>query len=245
MSVKDNACNWAVAIANDSSHGYSQAIRWGPDYDCSSFVISAFEQAGVPVRTRGSTFTGNMPGPFLDCGFKDVKDQVNLNTGEGLMRGDVLLNVANHTCLYIGNGQVVNARTDTDGRSGDSHGDEIRIQSYWNYNPWDMVLRYFGTETLIHPSTEFSVEISEDPEIEIVTADIPARKYILLKRGMKGPHVGGLQSLLNYHGASLNVDNEFGKLTESAVINFQFKHGLEADGIAGEKTFTELIKEKQ
>lgn len=41
-SVVENAISWAVSIANDNSHGYSQQSRWGPDYDCSSFVISAF-----------------------------------------------------------------------------------------------------------------------------------------------------------------------------------------------------------
>jgi hypothetical protein len=38
-----SAINWAVAIANDDSHGYDQTNRWGPDYDCSSLVIQAYE----------------------------------------------------------------------------------------------------------------------------------------------------------------------------------------------------------
>ena len=29
---------WALQIANDDSHGYSQCNRTGPDYDCSSLV---------------------------------------------------------------------------------------------------------------------------------------------------------------------------------------------------------------
>lgn len=44
-SVVESAISWAIAIANDNSHGYSQSSRWGPDYDCSSFVISAFRSA--------------------------------------------------------------------------------------------------------------------------------------------------------------------------------------------------------
>lgn len=60
-------------IATDDSHGYSQDSRWGnPDYDCSSLVIQAWEQAGVPVKTAGATYTGNMYNIFLKWGFKDV-----------------------------------------------------------------------------------------------------------------------------------------------------------------------------
>lgn len=51
-----SAVNWIIDIANDPSHGYSQAknIRFtGIDYDCASLVISAYEQAGI--ENIGST----------------------------------------------------------------------------------------------------------------------------------------------------------------------------------------------
>lgn len=35
MSVIEKAVQWAVGIAADNSHGYSQQTRWGPSYDCS------------------------------------------------------------------------------------------------------------------------------------------------------------------------------------------------------------------
>ena len=43
MSIKDKAVQWVIGVAEDNSHGYDQSSRWGPDYDCSSFVISAFK----------------------------------------------------------------------------------------------------------------------------------------------------------------------------------------------------------
>lgn len=148
----EKAVQWAIAIANDNSHGYSQANRNGPDYDCSSMVISAFEWAGIP--TGGATYTGNMYSEFMANGWKDVTGEVNRVTGFGLIPGDVLLNDANHTCLYIGDGKVVNARTDSDGRQGDSFGDEIRIQSYWNF-PWDHVLRWPADGKIVsHPKSK-------------------------------------------------------------------------------------------
>ena len=81
MTAVEKAVQWAINTANDNSHGYSQADRWGPDYDCSSFVIEAYEQAGVPVRQGGASYTGNMMGAFLGCGFTDVTSLVNLSNG--------------------------------------------------------------------------------------------------------------------------------------------------------------------
>ena len=54
-AVIESAVNWAVKIANDNSHGYDQNSRWGPNYDCSSLVISAFEQAGCKVKSGGAS----------------------------------------------------------------------------------------------------------------------------------------------------------------------------------------------
>ena len=143
MGVIERAVAWAKAIAYDDTHGYDQGSRWGPDYDCSSLVISAYKQAGVPLTC---TYTGNMRQDMLAHGFRDVTSQVNLNTGAGLQAGDVLLNEQKHTALYIGNGQLVNAGGNehggvTGGLTGDQTGREIRVMGYYNF-PWDCVLRY-------------------------------------------------------------------------------------------------------
>lgn len=137
MTYAEAAARWAEAIANDNSHGYSQSNRWGPSYDCSSLVIAAYKQAGIPLTC---TYTGNMKAGMLAKGFTDVTGQVNLVTGAGMKRGDVLLNEASHAALYVGGGKLVQARSDFDGVPGDSSGREISVQSYYNY-PWDCVLR--------------------------------------------------------------------------------------------------------
>ena len=145
MSIVQNAIKWAVGIASDSSHGYDQSKRWGPDYDCSSLVISAYEQAGAGVKTAGATYTGNMKKAFILKGFTDVTHAVNLSTGAGMLPGDVLLHERNHTAMHIGNGQIVQASGNerggiTGGQTGDQTGGEIHVRSYYNY-PWDCVLR--------------------------------------------------------------------------------------------------------
>lgn len=141
MSKVEAAVTWACSIANDNSHGYDQINRWGPDYDCSSLVISAFEQAGIKVKTAGATYTGNMLSAFKKCGFIEVPLSER-------RRGDVLLNKKNHTALCTSHDEIVQASinekgTITGGKPGDQTGREIRIQPYYNYSKgWDVVLRY-------------------------------------------------------------------------------------------------------
>ena len=59
MSIIESAISWMESKANDNQHGYDQRYRWGEkgDYDCSSAVITAWEQAGAPVKTGGASYT--------------------------------------------------------------------------------------------------------------------------------------------------------------------------------------------
>ena len=128
------ALKWALDTANDDSVGY-QLGAWGPNYyDCSHFVITAYRKAGLSLS--GASYTGDMYNAFIGEGFEDVTSSVNLSTGEGLQPGDVLLNVANHTEIYSGNGKMVGART-----SHAAFADQVQEHNYRNY-PWDYVLRY-------------------------------------------------------------------------------------------------------
>ena len=161
MTKVERYVQFMETVAADQSHGYSQQSRWGkPDYDCSSLVIDALEKSGIPARSNGATYTGNMHGVLTALGFVNVKKFVNLSTGSGLKRGDILLNVVHHTAVYVGNGKIVHAR----GRSYGSpvpgdQGQEISISNYYNY-PWDYVLRYKGVDQEPSPSGK-SVKINK------------------------------------------------------------------------------------
>ena len=216
-------------IANDSKHGYSQTNRWGnpktwSDYDCSSLVISAWQAAGVPVKDKGATYTGNMYNVFIKCGFKDVTSKINLSTGSGLIAGDVLLNHTDHTAMMISKTQLAQASIDENGgisggKVGDQTGYEINIRSYYNY-PWNCVLRY--------------------PE-ELKTLD--KKGY---KKGDKTIGVFAFKQLLliakskKMITASLNNDNTFGNGTEKAVNELLKKWGYKQTGIAGENFIKKL-----
>jgi len=83
---------------------------------------------------------------YLAVGFKNVTKKVNLDTGEGLVRGDVLVHEGTHTAMYVGNGKMVHARGDErggvrGGKPGDQTGGEIKVTKYSNMH-WNLVLRY-------------------------------------------------------------------------------------------------------
>ena len=142
----EDAVKWALAIADDDSHGYDQENRWGPDYDCSSLVYEAFRVSGgfdLPVHVGN---TVSMVADFTAAGFTWLPGQGN--TAAGLQRGDILLNIVNHVEIYLGAQMNVGAHINefggiTGGRTGDQTGNEISQSGYYAY-PWDGVLRYEG-----------------------------------------------------------------------------------------------------
>lgn len=157
-TVVKKALEWAYQTANDDSIGYSMnpSLRNGPDYyDCSAFVIHAYRYGGLSLSN--ATYTGNMYESFLAEGFEDVTSQVDLNTGEGMIAGDVLLNTISHTEIYTGNGKKIGAHTDRYAKA-----DQVSENAYSNH-PWNYVLRYIVTD-----ETENSESVSSDGSLDSV-----------------------------------------------------------------------------
>lgn len=241
MTTIEKAVQWAIDTANDNSHGYSQQNRWGnPDYDCSSFVISAWEYAGVPVKKAGASYTGNMRGAFLACGFVDVTTQVGISSGYGIQAGDVLLNYAAHTCMSIGGGKVANCRTSEGNyQGGDQSGNEIRIQAYWDGSPnkWNCILRYKGKEAshITPQETQKPAQNSEEDH-----RWIPAT--LNMSNAYKADCVV-LQALLNaHHFPCGSADGFFGAKTQAAVYKAQEYYKIEKDGVCGKQTWAKLLQ---
>ena len=192
MTKTEKAIRQMETWAKDDSHGYDQDYRWGEkgDYDCSSAVIQAWENAGVPVKSKGATYTGDMRTVFLSCGFKDITNKVNVATGAGLIRGDVLLNTVHHTAMYCGNGKEVEASinekgTAHGGKPGDQTGKEFLIRNYRNY-PWDCVLRYqessSSSTTTTTEKVAYVARISKDTQTYIDAGKTESTLWPKLKK---------------------------------------------------------------
>lgn len=234
MTISDKAVSWAIDIANNNSHGYSQIDRWGPDYDCSSFVIQAYEQAGIPLRKAGASYTGNMRNAFLSCGFIDVTQSCNLSSGSGIKAGDVLLNYSAHTCLSIGNDKVANCRTNEGNpQSGDQSGNEIRIQSYWNF-PWNCILRLRTDKDRDEQKQDDDSSKQEEHKL---------RLKMLSYNNIFSNDTILLQSLLTIRNFPCGtIDGYFGQKTKSAVLEAQSFFKIVQDGIVGNETWGKLLE---
>lgn len=230
MGKIDKYIAYMIDLVTNPKHGYDQFNRWGPDYDCSSSIITAVQNgAGIPVKDAGATYTGNMRKAFEKCGFTSISCKNGMPT---LYRGDILLNEKHHTAMVIAGGQVaqfsINERgTISGGVSGDQTGRESSICPLYTYSKgWDYVLRY-----------------PEKQEEETVNITMP-----VLQKGSRCAEVGTVQTLLKAlgfkgaNGRSLSVDHDFGKNTKHAVENFQKAHGLDPSGVVETATWSALLR---
>ncbi|WP_052441789.1 NlpC/P60 family protein [Streptacidiphilus anmyonensis] len=90
-----------------------------------------------------------------------------------------------------------------------------------------------SVDGIVGPATEASLESNTYGTSSTVDLRTSCGTIV---QGNTGNCVASLQALLNQHGASLNVDGQFGPLTLTAVESFQTAHGLTADGQVGPAT---------
>lgn len=157
QNVINDAVSFAVGIANDNSHGYSQAVRslyniTNPkSYDCSSLCCTAYYYAflknGLTAQANylksHCSYTGNMLN-MLNVGFEIVAR--NQTAHAQMQKGDLELNVTHHVAMAIDRDNIVHARS-SEGTTNtiDDSGNEIRTQPWYEYSHgWTHRLRFTG-----------------------------------------------------------------------------------------------------
>ena len=146
IDFKDALVKWAVNIANDDSHGYSQAKRNSLiDFDCSSLVYYSLINSGFSTTQLGNKpFTTATERNILKKnGFTEIA--VNAD-GSNLQVGDILWRQG-HTEIYIGEGMTVGAHsasneTPEDNQAGDQNGKEIAVVNIAKNGYWTYAYRY-------------------------------------------------------------------------------------------------------
>ena len=84
-------------------------------------------------------------------------------------------------------------------------------------------------------------QVYGDPELRIIYPRPTGNP--LIKKGSSGDDVGWVQAALNKAmKTSIAEDCSFGAGTESSVISFQSRCGLQADGVVGPQTLNELVE---
>lgn len=221
MSNIEKAVSFMIDIAKDDSHGYDQIHRTGgTDYDCSSLVGTALNQAGFNVKKSSTTRT--LRAQLLACGFKTV------SVGGARKRGDIFLKEGHHVVMCTGANNIVHASINekgktTGGKPGDQTGKEICVRSFYNYKGgWDYHFR-------------FSDAISTQP----ATKPSTTHKNDLVALGQ--------QHTINYTGHSITVDGINGRNTKANIVrcfqcamNHDYRSNLKVDGACGINTIRAL-----
>lgn len=162
----EDAVQFAINIANDNSHGYSQGIypyqgsRESPDYDCSSLIYHSLQHAGFHTidnwhknpeymrRYNGQQYSGDADTIWGDLGEGWIKIPW-AEAKSNLQRGDILCIPQHHVAFYMGDGKTVEARgvNNPTGRgryeTGDQGGEIDFYDAYGRY--WSEVYRYVGS----------------------------------------------------------------------------------------------------
>jgi hypothetical protein len=141
MPKIEEAVLWAIGIAADDRHGYSQVHRNSPDYDCSSFVGTALSKAGFAVSEYSTT--RNLESQLIKCGFTKCHAPWKC--------GDIHLAAGHHVTMSTDASNIVHAsQSETggiDGQTGDQTGREICIRSYYDLPYTNLVhYRYAGNK---------------------------------------------------------------------------------------------------
>lgn len=157
QNVRNDAVSFAVNIANDNSHGYSQRIRSlyeiniPKSFDCSSLALTAYYYAflknGLTKQARylkeNCSYTGNML-KMLNAGFEVVAR--NQTAHAKMIKGDLELNTTHHVAMAIDKSNIVHARSsERTTNTRDDSGNEIRTQPWYLYSHgWTHRLRFTG-----------------------------------------------------------------------------------------------------
>lgn len=260
QEIKDDAVEFAVNIANDNNHGYSQRIRSlyeindPKSFDCSSLVCTAFYYAflknGLTTQARylkeHCSYTGNML-EMLNCGFEVVAR--NQTAHVQMQKGDIELNTTHHTALAIDKDNIVHARSSegtTDTK--DNSGNEIRTQPWYLYSHgWTHRLRFTGN------GIDFTALTTDTDKPAVKPTTPTGGKYMFepktVKAGDKNTSVLLLQEILRARGFK-GKNGKSLKLTWTADANTIYalkayqesrKEVLEVDGICGPATWKDLI----
>lgn len=141
-----------------------------------------------------------------------------------------LLWVKGHVGIYIGNGQAVECTP--------SWKDCVQVTNVLNLvSGTGRIWTKHGKLPYVAYDT---TSASTAPEVKVETiSGLPQLAY-----GSKGKTVEALQILLIGNGCSCGdygADGDFGGATKVAVISYQEKNGLEADGVVGPLTWAKLL----
>lgn len=156
---------------------------------------------------------------WAECTDKGTLPPVNPEASIPQIAGLVVYRLG-HIGIFLGDGWVVESGGYIKGVVYTRLSDPATGTHWTGYGKWSRI-DYLNT-----------------PEVPVASSWTVSR---VLKKGMVGDDVGGLQAALTSAGYSCGkIDGILGSKTESAITAYQKSHGLTVDGKAGKNTVSKL-----
>ena len=202
--------------------GSCSGCQWYPNeervrcFDCRGFTDWCLKQFGIDLQGEGATSQWNTASNWSAKGeIADIPE-------------DTLV------CLFVKKG--VKMEHTGFGFQGETCECSAGVQHFTKRNKkW--------THWAIPAGVDSSAPIPT-PEPGPAPAPAPTPGRPTLRRGSKGEAVVELQTILHKLGYDLGgcgIDGDYGRMTQSAVMNFQSDHGLTRDGVCGAKTWEKVL----
>ena len=208
---------WTQAAQNKATN--AMAIKYGSKWigrrvaDCSGLFVWAFKQFGESIYHGSNTIWRQY------CSAQGKLTNGHRSDGYQLRPGSAVFLLDNgsrhHIGLYIGDGQVIEAR-------GTRYG---VVQT--SITRWDEWGELKGVDY-----SAYDLELERDEYV----------MYPTLKKGDMGEDVMRLQTILRTLGYDLDADGIYGTKTKGLIEFFQRCNQLTEDGVCGPKTWARLME---
>ena len=265
---ENNACN-ALAATQGSDMQFSSGLNMG-GMDPLALEIAAHETAhalGTPGAKKDAVDTAGDPGEasalhtgkafrkWAETGFTGPAPQLRpahggqaeiqrYSTSPSALTGSPMLRYGSRGDLVKTLQSVLNAR-----------GYNLSVDGDFGPRTQSAVVSFqrahgLGADGIVGPKTAAAFQSSSGGSSSTSTGSSSGGSSSssgsvllgdpVIRYGGNGSLVRTLQTLLNSKGASLTVDGDFGRMTQTAVMAFQRANNLEVDGVVGTKTAAAL-----
>lgn len=141
----------------------------------------------------------------------------------------VFMSDMSHVGVYIGDGQVVEARGHLYGVVQTS----LSSRGWSLYGMPDWIKYDSSVDDTVYTDYYSTLSLKQKAIIDV---------WPVLKKGMNSPYVAGLQMLLCFKNEeTISIDSKFGAKTEVALKKYQGTKNLMQDGIAGPQTLASFF----
>jgi hypothetical protein len=252
MTTRDQIVHTALGFnGTDNGKGYDGPNPFSADLSrpseawCGDYVTDIYKRAQIPLPSmQAGLRTGFAYCPAaVDYG---RKQDATRNSWQSEL-GDIVLfdfngdGVADHTELVTGyQGGVLYT---IGGNSGPSNVDHFEGKGGVHRHRWNAPAGHGNDQVLVVIDTAKVVRFGGPAHLtKSGTAPLAEPRLLMLKSPMMtGADVRAVQNALNQHNhAGLAIDGCYGPETSAAVLNWQRREHLQADGIVGPQTRTSL-----